>query len=70
MTKIDEVFSLVRTNLTTEQIKQLLSLLKEEVETSERVNLTSIKRSEIEEVDEDLLLDEQKDEELIRKGLM
>ena len=47
--KVEEIFKVVRTNLNTIQIDQLLTLLKAEVDESKKVNLNDVRVNNISE---------------------
>jgi len=49
MNKLEEIFSLVRTNLSTGEIKKLVPMLKEEVSASEKVGLNDVRVNNISE---------------------
>ncbi len=49
MNKIDEVFSMVRTNLTTDEIKKLVTMLRTEVSASLKVGLKEVRVNNISE---------------------
>ena len=49
MNKVEEIFKVVRTNLNTIQIDQLLTLLKAEVDESKKVNLNDVRVNNISE---------------------
>ena len=62
MNKIDEVFSMVRTNLTTDEIKKLVTMLRTEVSASVKVGLKEVRVNNISEagypVINDITMDE------------
>jgi hypothetical protein len=49
MNKIDEVFSMVRTNLNTDEIKKLVTMLRTEVSASVKVGLKEVRVNNISE---------------------
>ena len=49
MNKVEEIFKVVRTNLNTIQIDQLIPLLKAEVNVSKKVNLNDVRVNNISE---------------------
>ena len=49
MNKVEEIFKVVRTNLNTIQIDQLIPLLKAEVNVSKKVNLNDVRINNISE---------------------
>ena len=49
MIKVEEIFKVVRTNLNTIQIDQLIPLLKAEVNVSKKVNLNDVRINNISE---------------------